>query len=243
MEEKMELHYPTIDDLAKIIKKKSKNGKVKIMKRDLAKAYRQLWMSPGSIHLLGYFFEDRYYYDVTLSMGSASSAYCCQHTSNAIIYIYKRFGYDNVNYLDDLGAAEEENKAEAAFSCLGWILQEIGITESKKKACGPAYIVIFLGILFNTITMTMQITEERLNEIKQMVRHWQTKEITTLKELLLLGKLNFAASTIRAGRIFVSRIIEEIKKFPKDRKVMKISQELRKDGKWWEMVGNLHARI
>ena len=67
----MELRYPLVDDLAKLVRRKSERGKrVRIFKMDLSKAYRQLWMSPESIHLLGYWFEELLYFDVTLSMGS-----------------------------------------------------------------------------------------------------------------------------------------------------------------------------
>ena len=234
-DEEMKLVYPTVDNLAKIIMEKRKNGKkVKILKRDLSKAYRQLWGCPSTIHLLGYVFENRYYYDVTLSMGSASSAYCCQRTTNCIKYVFKQQGFDNVNYLDDLGAAEEEDKAEEAFDCLGWILSTIGIRESLSKACAPAYIIVFLGILFNTLTMTMQITEERLVEIKALLEEWMVKRTASLKEVqVLLGKLNFAASTVRAGRIFVSRIINEVKKYNKDGTKRRISKEMKKDIQWW----------
>ena len=41
-----------------------------------------------------------------------------------------------VNYLDDLGAAEEDSHAEEAFNCLGWILASIGIRESLKATPG-----------------------------------------------------------------------------------------------------------
>ena len=236
-DEEMKLSYPTVDDLAKIVKRKAKSGKrVRIMKGDLSKAYRQLWMSPESIHLLGYVFDDRYYYDVTLSMGSSASAYCCQRTSNAITYIYHKNGFENVNYLDDLGAAETDDRAEEAYDCLGYILDTIGIRESRSKACPPALIVIFLGILFNTLTMTMSITSERLEEIKQLLKTWNNKKRARLKEVQsLLGKLNFAASTVRAGRVFISRIINEINKYPEDGSLRKISKEFRKDIRWWEL--------
>ena len=230
-DEEMVLKYPTADDLAKLVRRKG--VKAKIMKRDLSRAYRQLFMSPKSIHLLGYFFEERYYYDVTLSMGSKSAAYCCQRTTNAITYIFNKFGYDDINYLDDLGAAEEESKAEEAYDCLGWILDTIGIRESKKKACPPACIVIFLGILYNSLTMTMQITQERLQEIKTLLQQWKNKQFATLKEVQsLLGKLNFAASTVRAGRIFVSRIINDLKTYPTSGH-RRVDGELKRDVTWW----------
>ena len=47
-----ELHYPNLDDLVKIIQKKGRGAL--LFKRDLLKCYRQIYMDPGSIHLLGF---------------------------------------------------------------------------------------------------------------------------------------------------------------------------------------------
>ena len=81
--------------------------------------------------------------------------------------------------------------------------------------------------------MTMQITPDRLKEIRELLLLWLGKRNTTLKDLQsLLGKLNFAASTVRAGRIFISRLINNLKEFPSKGK-RKITQEMRKDIEWW----------
>ena len=229
------LKYPSVDDLARIVRNKSGNGKhkVHIFKRDLLKAYKQLWMSPESIHLLGYWFEELLYFDVTLSMGSRSAAYCCQRTTNAVTHIYGKHGFEDINYLNDLGAAEEDSIAEEAYDCLRWILDTIGIRESKHKACPPAYIAVFLGILFNTLTMTLQITPDRLQEIQQLLSNWMQKNTATLKEMQsLLGKLNFAGSTIRTRHVFVSWLINNLKQFPPNGR-RKIDSETKKDIEWW----------
>ena len=234
-EDVMKLSYPSVETLAHIIRRKKKqNNKVKMFKRDLSKAYRQLWASPSSVHLLGYSFENRFYYDVSLSMGSASSAYCCQRTTDAIVHIHKKKQFDSINYLDDLGGAECENKAEESYNYMGEILQEVGIRESKSKACPPAFIMIFLGVLFNSFTMTMTITEDRLIEIRNMLKEWIGKKKANLKEVQsILGKLNFAAGTVRAGRIFVARLINELHRFPQNGNRMKISVNMKKDIQWW----------
>ena len=227
----MNIRYPSVDDLATIVRRKGRRARIFV--RNLWKAYRQLWMCPGSIHLLGYTFEDRIYFNVMLSMGSKSAAYCCQKTTDTITHIFGKFGYQNVNYLDDLGAAEEEHKAEEAYDCLGWILNTIGIKESTSKAKPPAYIAVFLGILFNTLTMTLTITPERLREITDLLQSWCDKRLATLKELQsLLGKLNFAASTICAGQIFISRLINNLKDFPENGQ-RKINNKMKKDILWW----------
>ena len=235
----MKLRYPTVDDLCSIIRTKVKGKKkVKVMKRDLSKAYRQLWMDPSSIEKLGFSFENQLFFDVCLSMGSKSAAYCCQRTTDSITHIFYNHGFYNVNYLDDLGAAEEEKRAQKAFECLGWILSSIGIRESVAKACAPAYIMIFLGILINTWTMTLTIPDERKQEISKLLNTWSVKKCATLREIQsLLGKLSFVCSTVRAGRIFVSRIINETRNYPKQGK-RRLSTELRKDILWWKTFMN-----
>ena len=75
----------------------------------------------------------------------------------SIIFVFRSYGYDNVNYLDDLGGAEEEDSAEEAFQTLGWILSSLKIEESQSKATVPGFLVVFLRILFNLINMTLEI--------------------------------------------------------------------------------------
>ena len=43
--------------------------------------------------------------------------------------------YQVCNYSDDLGGVEEEEvKAQESFDKLGWLLGELGLVESTKKA-------------------------------------------------------------------------------------------------------------
>ena len=54
--EDMQVKYPTTDDMARLVRKKGRKSKIFV--RDLRKAYHQLWMSPKSIHLLGFIVEN-----------------------------------------------------------------------------------------------------------------------------------------------------------------------------------------
>ena len=232
MGEEMTLKYPTPDDLAKIILKKGKGCKVFI--RDLKKAYRQLFLDPRDLVKVGYVFENKIYFDVCLSMGSKSSAYCCQRTTNCVTHINKKEGFDNVNYLDDLGGAEESKKADNAYQFLGEILKRIGILESESKAKPPSQIAIFLGILYNTVGMTMELTEERLRELNNLLEIWSKKNTATLKEIQqIVGKLNFACSTVRTGRVFISKMINMMKEFPQSGR-RRLTEDFKKDLSWWK---------
>ena len=226
------LRYPTVEDLAHIVRRKGKN--CKIFKRDIEACYKQFFMDPGDIHLLGFTFENKFYFDVTLSMGARSACYSCQMTTNMITEVFFGYGFEEVNYLDDLGGAEVPELAQQAFDLLGQILERIGIRESSHKACPPNTIAVFLGVLFNTVTMTMEITRERRLEILGLVDQWLDKQSATLNELQqLLGKLSFASSTIRSSRIFVSRLINFMKALPEGKPKV-LTEDFKKDLIWWK---------
>ena len=145
-------------------------------------------------------------------MGSRSAAYCCQRVTNAISFIMFKIGIFVLNYLDDLASAETIDNASFAFSTLGSILEKCGREEAKNKSCPPNTIMTFIGVLFNTEKMTIEITHERLIEIQLLLRNWLSKDTASLKELQsVLGKLNFIAACVRPGRIFISRLLQWLK--------------------------------
>ena len=91
-------------------------------------------------------------------------------------------------------------------------LKKCGIEESPDKACPPSEIIVFLGVLFNTLTMTVEVTQQRLTEIRILIEQWLKKQTATLKEIQsLLGKLNFVAACVRPSRMFVSRMLNCLK--------------------------------
>jgi hypothetical protein len=58
----------------------------------------------------------------------------------------------------------------------------------------------------------MEVTEERLLEIKNLIQVCLHKTEATLREIQsLIGKLNFVASCVRSSRIFISRLINWLK--------------------------------
>ena len=120
-----------------------------------------------------------------------------------------KIGISVLNYLDDLASAEKKELAEFGFTTLRKILCKCGIEESVEKACPPSTIMTFIGILFNTEKMTLEVTPERLVEIRSLLTVWLNKETASIKEIQsLLGKLNFIAACVRPGRIFISRMLK-----------------------------------
>ena len=79
---------------------------------------------------------------------------------------YVQIGICLLNYFNDLAAAETIENSWFAFNMLGAILDKCGIEEAKNKTCAPSTIMTFIGVLFITDKMTIEVTRERLQEIR-----------------------------------------------------------------------------
>lgn len=231
LDKEQELHFPTVDSLVSIIQKKGEG--CLLYKVDRKSAYKYESVDPGDIHLLGMIFKGKYYFDTTLVMGARHAAGCCHRTTSALIYIHKCRGYDATCFIDDMAGGENKDIAQKAFEDLRELLKELNVLEAFEKACPPNTQMVFLGILFNTVTMTMEVTPQRLREVRTELLRWGSKEFTTLRQVQsLVGKLSFCASTVRAGRLFFSRILEFMKGLG-GKGVVQIPAEVRLDLKWW----------
>lgn len=241
--EKTQVNFPRVDDFIALIKKKGKG--CLLFKKDLRRAYRQISIDPSDYHLVSYVWGKHIFCDTVLSMGLKSAARICQRVSNAISFIMFQFGVAILNYLDDLAGAEKRENANFAYNCLEMVLQKCGLEEAPDKASPPSEIMIFLGILFNTITMTVEVTPDRLLEIKRLIDQWLNKESVTLKQIQsLLGKLNFVAACVKPSRIFVSRLLNWLRSiYHSSDFYHSIPDYVKKDLEWWHRFLPLYNGI
>ena len=231
LNEFQKLTLPSIDNLVDQIMKLGRGCKV--FKVDLSRAYRQIFIDFSCVDLLGYFFDGFYWYDCSLSMGSRSSAKCCQKVTDAVVYIFTNHGYFAINYLDDLGSAEEETTADAAFNYLQQVLRDFGLKEALNKSVAPCTTMIFLGIEVNTLTLTICIPKEKWDEIMTVLDRWTRKKNANLKDTQkLAGILNFACRCVRSGRIYLSRILNFLRSLPSSGS-LPIDKNTREDIDWW----------
>lgn len=230
--EQVNMSFPSVDALAAQVRRKGRG--CLLYKRDLRRAYRQFPIDPGDIRLLGVMWRGKIFLDMYLAMGLRSAAQVCQRVTTAVARIMEALGFVVANYLDDFAGCEIGLTAEEAFVCLGELLDELGLDESLKKAWSPATWMEFLGVLFDTIRLTLSITPQRLVEIEELVRQWLDKKSANRKQLeSLVGKLQFVAKCVPAGRVFISRLLEQLRALTRKEHKFKVSSEMRKDLVWW----------
>lgn len=147
--------------------------KILIWKRDLKSCFRQFMLCPGSVHLVGYKVNKQYWYDLVLAMGSSSSAHICQRITNLTRYVFENRYEDEVrNFLDDFFSAQMENMAWDSYNNLSKLLEQMGIEENLEKACPPTSEATVLGVLFNTILMTLSLTEDKTKDLTNELSSW-----------------------------------------------------------------------
>ena len=232
----IDLKYPTVDMLArKVHELHMADGSrpIYFFKEDLDRAFRQLRACPKSVPLMGYRWRQCYYFDLVMIMGCRIAPYICQRTSTMITYIMGEMGHFVLNYVDDFLGADYQEKSVKAHSAFIRLLRDIGLSRSERKSVAPTQVIEFIGNLFDAVNMLIGITPSRKVELVQELAKWKFKQYTTRRQLeSLVGKLQFVSNCVRPGRLFVSRLLDELKMMNRTQ-WYRLSNQARKDIRWW----------
>ena len=225
------LRYPSIDDLARRMVELGPD--CVMFKRDTSRCFRWLPLDPFDYSLFGYKWNDQYFFDKVLAMGRRISPYICQRVTNAIAYIYRKSEFFVLNYVDDFVGAEKRQIVHKAYCHLGTVMSEAGPKENVDKAVAPSPIIEFLGVTFNAIEGMMEVSPDRIDELKILLASWLDRRVCSLHDLQsLVGKLQFVAACIRPGRVFISQLLNTLQRHHGNRgKIVK--KKLKKDVHWW----------
>ena len=236
-----EFTFPKIDDLADRIAELGPN--CFLWKRDLSRYFLQLKIDPLEYNRLGFVWRGKFYFFTSFVWGTRHAGYAGQWLTTAVSFIHSHTGLDLIsclffclNYADDFCGCEAElSRAELSFATLGQLLFDIGLVESKSKACPPAKIMTYLGVSFNTVDMCMHVDPDKIVELKSELIKWSRKTVAKISELQsILGKLLWVCKAVRFSRVFVCRIIAEVRKLKKQSEKTTLSKDIRKDFLWWQ---------
>ena len=128
------------------------------------------------------------------------------------------------------------SRATESFDLLGTLFKDLGLAESLKKAETPRKQMVYLGVMFDTVSMEMRVPPDKLEEIKSEIKIWARKTTITKKNLQsLLGKLFWVSKVVKYARAFMGRLLQQLRIMAnnKDHFKVKLSDESRKDLKWW----------
>ena len=200
-------------------------------------AYRQIPVDPRDYNLLGYHWNDLLYFDLVLPFGLRSATLACQRTNNVIAHIfYSVYHHQCVNYIDDFdGIESSHDDALEAFQELETLFNRLGLESSPEKDCPPSTRMVFLGLIYDTVTMILEVPEDKLSRASALIRLWLSYPHTTKSELQsLIGKLSNICACISPGNIFMQQMLSDLRPLPHKSSRFTPSSALLGDLRWWK---------
>ena len=234
LQDEYQLRLPGISRLVEFIIQKGEG--CKIFKRDLKRAFRQIPVDPNDIPLLGFQVDSEFYFHSVLPFGRRSCVMCCQRTTKTVVFILEQEDILVDVYIDDFFGAEEANKADYAFERIKEIFLQLGLLAAQDKDVAPAYVMLCLGILVNSLDMTLSVPDFRIAELHAELNRWSTLEKVAKREVQsMLRKLSYVAACITPGRAFMSSLISFLSHFKDRKERLPVSDRIREDISWWKL--------
>ena len=224
-----------------------------LIKLDVEAAYKQVPVRPEDWHLLGFEFEGEFFYERALPFGLRSSCRLWDLFAAALhFFCDKTLGVTAphcvVHYVDDfLFVLDSPDLVQAQYMLRGALAlcKFLGVPMAELKTEGPITCLVFLGIELDTVRMEARLDASRLEELRALCVAWQSRGTASAVELQsLAGKLNFACSVVRPGRIFIRHILQQVRVInsltdsrtgrPMSRKAqVRLPPQVREDVSWW----------
>ena len=222
------ISFPKIDQFAIRIFQLGQGAMM--FKVDLSRYFRQIPIDPGDYSLIDYVIDGQLFFDKVLPMGLRSAPYIAQRISDAITCIHRQMQLYLLNYVND---SEVKEHIWRGFNLLTQLLKDLGVEAAQEKVIPPTTRLEFLGVIFDAQQMTMEVTPDRLKEIKLELQTWLTRTKASRREVeSLIDKLQFISKCVKVGRVFLARLIDWIRGMDRVHKYT-IPQEARKDIAWW----------
>ena len=150
---------------------------------DGARAYRQLPLDPGDRPLVCFTFHA----DISLPFGLHWAAAHCQDATSFITRELNSKGATVISYIDDFGGVTTDQATAAThFTNLGSLLATLGLHEAAHKASPPSQVMVWLGLQFDTVAMTVSLPQDKLAEIQLLVHHWSPANSQPLSRVFTL---------------------------------------------------------
>jgi hypothetical protein len=234
-DESKSVKYSSVQKAINLIMKFPKGSYTR--KTDIQDAFKIIPIHPKDHHKLGFKFNNKFYYDITLPMGAGSACQIFESFSTALQAIYDYHAVQgglSIHYLDDFFFIDLNYQYSLQNSRIfDQICFDIGVPQAPHKKTLPAHKTEFLGIMLNSLLWFASLPRAKLSVYVAHLRELTTHKSVTQKELQsVIGQLSFAATVVPA-RAFLRRLISKIHTVTNPSYHIKISAGMLKDIYMW----------
>ena len=129
------------------------------------------------------------------------------------------------------GVAGTEAEVKAALQPVARIVGASGVGGNQAQSMSTllSKLLLWLGIRFDTINMTVPIPDGKLAEIITLAADWTLKRVASIHKLsTILGKLFYVALCCASARFFINRMLNTLRAGPAEG-VVRLSCDFWKD--------------
>jgi hypothetical protein len=229
------LTYATFDQALQLVAEAGV-GSI-LVKRDLADAFRHIPVSPQDWWLLGFRWDDTWWYNKFLPFGLRTSPFIFDLFSRGLNWILQHeLGWTAVlHYLDDFLAVLAPHLDAAQYAeDFDHLCDDLGFTVKHKKSYSGTC-TDFLGLEIDTAAMEARLPSEKHAKALLLVRtYFRRRSITLLELQSLIGFLSFAAKVVPLGRPFLRRLYNALSCYSAPpHHPRPITPQMKEDLRWW----------
>ncbi len=119
------------------------------------------------------------------------------------------------------------------------VCQELGMPIEPEKNEGPATTISFLGLEVDLVAMEVWLPQEKLANVRTLLRRWRGKKATKKRDLLsIIGSLSHACRAIKPGRGYLWRLISLAASVKRLDQFVHLNLEARADIEWWAVFAS-----
>ena len=239
--------YQDLDHAISTILSLGKNSL--IAKADLKDAFRLLPIHPQDHWLLGFKWDDMFYFDKCLPMGCSVSCQLFETFSTAIQWILtSKLGVPHMSHiLDDFifFGPPKSSQCKCSLQAFLSLCDSLQLPVKTEKTVQPSTCVTIHGIEVDTASMSIRLPQEKLDDLREKVSDMSVRKKTSLKDLQsLLGSLNFACKVIAPGRAFLRRLYDLIKNVHYQHYKICLNKQARADLSAWSVfLDSFNGRV
>ena len=208
---------------------------------DISAAYRSVSVHPDHWKYQGVSWvldgQQVYMQDTRVCFGLKNAPFLYSHISNFVVRCMYRRGYMRiVNYLDDFIVLGDSFKAcQEAQGVLIHLLISLGFYISWKKCTSPSSFTRYLGIDFDSTTMTISLPTDKMEKLHKELEFYDGRRRATKRQLQrLCGILSQCGKVVKGSRTFSRRVIDLLKNLSDGNPRVNLTEGFRKDLIWWK---------
>ena len=183
------------------------------VKLDISACFLSFPIHPDDQHLFYCQAGGNFYQFLALVFGRKDASLIATLLLDVVSAAMTDAGLLHIRYLDDfLLVATSKQRAWACAYTAATMLMEFGLAMSLPKFEGPLQRIEFLGIVTDSIKETLEISEERKQELLGLLNAMGKRQQASVQRIQsLIGKLSFAASVLPGAKPFLRRLIDTIR--------------------------------